>query len=129
MSDTQRCEPADPTVDGWHWLHHPRWGEWPARYTAPCHAGIWPIWQCPDSNWTTPAAHREGYRYLAPVTPASVVAALVEALAECADDLEAEIAARYAGADAYPSEARRRDRDMEPVIAARAALAAYRRQA
>ena len=76
MSD--RCEPPEELrgVDGWHWLHHPGWGEWPARYSAPCHAGVWPIWQCPDSNWTTPAAHREGWRYLAPVTPPAEVDAL-----------------------------------------------------
>lgn len=86
ITGTQRCEPPEHLrgVDGWHWLRHPGWGEWPARYSAPCHAGVWPIWQCPDSNWTTPAAHREGWRYLAPVTPPSTVAALVEAL-EAAD--------------------------------------------
>ena len=79
---SERCEPPPEWrgKDGWHWLYHPRWEEWPARYSAPCHVGIWPIWQCPDSNWTTPAAHREGYRYLAPVTPPATVAALVEAL-------------------------------------------------
>ena len=73
-----RCEPPEElrAVDGWHWLYHPRWEEWPARYSAPCHAGIWPIWQCPDSNWTTPAAHREGWRYVAPLTSPAAVAAL-----------------------------------------------------
>lgn len=80
MSD--RCEPPEELrdKDGWHWLHHPGWGEWPARYSAPCHAGIWPIWRCPDSNWTTPSAYREEWRYVAPVTPPATVAALVEAL-------------------------------------------------
>ena len=81
-----RCEPPEELrgVDGWHWLTHPKWGEWPTRYSASCHAGVWPIWQCPDSNWTTPAAHREGWRYLATVaTPAEVDALRAEASEWC----------------------------------------------
>ena len=81
-----RCEPPEELrgVDGWHWLTHPKWGEWPTRYSASCHAGVWPIWQCPDSNWTTPAAHREGWRYLATVaTPAEVDALQAEASEWC----------------------------------------------
>lgn len=46
------------------------------------------------------------------------------ALQDCADDLEAELRARYAGTqDIYPSERRRFDRDMEAVTAARQLLA------
>jgi hypothetical protein len=49
---------------------------------------------------------------------------LREALKACADDLEAEVCARYAGTqDLYPSERRRFDRDMEAVTAARQLLA------
>jgi hypothetical protein len=50
-------------------------------------------------------------------------ARLREALKECADDLEAEIAHRFCDdADRYPSAKRRRDEDMAPVLKARAAL-------
>mgnify|MGYP003337478586 CR=1 FL=1 len=45
---------------------------------------------------------------------------LANRLKECADDLEAEINARYANTqDTYPSEKRRYDRDMQKVIDAR----------
>lgn len=60
------------------------------------------------------------------VTPPATVAALVEALEECADDLEAEISSRYSAVRHYASMAADEKRDMEPVIRARAALAAYR---
>lgn len=50
-------------------------------------------------------------------------AVLATALKDCADDLEAEVEARYpAESSHHPSEARRRWRDMEPVRKARAAL-------
>ena len=125
MSDTQRCEPVDPTVDGWHWLQYKQSPICRAEWLATKQE-----WFFPEDQTHSPVESLStSWRYLAPVTPPATVAALVEALAECADDLEAEIAARYAGADAYPSEARRKDRDMAPVIAARRALAAYRRQA
>jgi hypothetical protein len=46
------------------------------------------------------------------------------ALKACADDLEGEVCARYAGTqDLYPSERRRFERDMEAVTAARQLLA------
>ena len=45
-----------------------------------------------------------------------------EALRNCADDLESELKARYAGTLDYPSMKARYDRDMEPVVEARAAL-------
>ena len=42
---------------------------------------------------------------------------LANRLKECADDLEAEINARYANTqDTYPSEKQRYDRDMQTVI-------------
>jgi len=48
---------------------------------------------------------------------------LADALKECADDLEAELKARYPIAHlAYPSQKLKYDRDMEPVLKARAAL-------
>jgi hypothetical protein len=52
-----------------------------------------------------------------------VVRELVEALTECADDLEAEITAKYNGVRHYPSMAADEWRDMRPVVAVRAALA------
>ena len=54
------------------------------------------------------------------------IVALVESLTECADDLEGELKARYPDALlTYPGERRKYDRDMAPVIAARAALAPW----
>lgn len=118
---TARCEPPEPLrgVDGWHWLEvggaqfcH-RW--WRAR-------GEW-RWATLDDRSAA------GMRHLAPVTPPAVVAALVEALEGCADDLEAEIDYRYnfPGENSpYPSENQRKRRDMVAVRNARAALAAYR---
>ena len=50
-------------------------------------------------------------------------AALRECLRECADDLEAELDARYRPHDnIHPAMERRYDRDMEPVLRARALL-------
>lgn len=49
---------------------------------------------------------------------------LRDLLTECADDLEARIDAEYPiEALAYPDNRRRRDRDLAPVLNARAALA------
>lgn len=52
-------------------------------------------------------------------------ARLREALEECADDLEAEVNDRYPPSQmaAYPDQQRKRERDMQPVVKARAALA------
>lgn len=48
---------------------------------------------------------------------------LRELLRECSDELEAEVNAHYGGTQHdYPSEKRRYDRDMDPVIRARSAL-------
>jgi hypothetical protein len=48
----------------------------------------------------------------------------IKAGRECADDLESVLRARYEGTLDYPSQAQRFERDMEPVRALRAALAA-----
>jgi hypothetical protein len=45
------------------------------------------------------------------------------ALKDCADDLESELGVRYHGTLGYPSEIRRFERDIVPVIKARAVLA------
>jgi hypothetical protein len=55
---------------------------------------------------------------------------VLEALRECADDLEAEIKGRVGSvALSYPTLKRKFDRDMEPVTKARAALSAADREA
>lgn len=56
------------------------------------------------------------------VRAVNAFAELVEALRECADDLEASVEAYYANTKQYASEQRRYERDIEPVIKARAAL-------
>lgn len=48
----------------------------------------------------------------------------IKAGRECADDLESVLRARYEGTLDYPSQRQRFERDMEPVLALRAALAA-----
>jgi hypothetical protein len=50
-------------------------------------------------------------------------ARLREALAECADDLAAELNGRYGSTLDHPSQKARWERDMAPVIAARRLLA------
>lgn len=54
--------------------------------------------------------------------------ALVGALEECADSLEAEIKATYPGRDDYPIQSRRYERDMAPVNKARALTAARQQE-
>ena len=44
---------------------------------------------------------------------------IIETLRELADDLEAEITAKYQGLTCYPVQQRRMNRDMEPVNRAR----------
>ena len=51
------------------------------------------------------------------------ISELAAALAELADDLEAEINGRYLDSNVHPALARRYDRDMQPVRNARALLA------
>ena len=48
---------------------------------------------------------------------------LLEALQECADDLEAQVEDQYKHTKDYPSMRRRYDRDIAPVIKARTAIA------
>jgi hypothetical protein len=62
-------------------------------------------------------------------TPPGVVAALVEALTECAHDLAEHIETHYGQSKDYTSMRAKYARDMEPTHKARAALAAYRGQA
>jgi len=52
-----------------------------------------------------------------------VAADMVESLEQCAADLEASVNAEYAGTLDYPSQARKHERDLEPVRKARAAIA------
>jgi hypothetical protein len=55
-----------------------------------------------------------------------VVADLIEALKECADDLAQEIEHRCGDALGYPGQRRRYGRDMAPVLRARALIDATR---
>ena len=48
---------------------------------------------------------------------------LREALKECSDELAEWVTNHYAGSTMYPTQQRRYDRDMEPVLRARALLA------
>lgn len=70
--------------------------------------------------------YRAAYRAMlaaAPTDPQADLVALVRALRECVDDLEAEIKARNSGDTLdYPTMKARFDRDMEPVTRARAVL-------
>lgn len=50
------------------------------------------------------------------------ISALEEALRECSEDLAVEIANYYKDTLDYPSQKRKYDRDMEPVLKARALL-------
>lgn len=56
------------------------------------------------------------------IVPTKTIEALAAALKECADDLESEVNARY-GSPPHPAMQRRYDRDIDPVVRARAALA------
>jgi|HubBroStandDraft_4_1064222.scaffolds.fasta_scaffold94879_3 hypothetical protein len=47
---------------------------------------------------------------------------LKDALIECANDLEASVKAEYEGTLDYPSQYRKFERDMEPVVKARRLL-------
>lgn len=71
MSETQRCEPADPTRDGWHYVQrgsdHPRSVEWVHSWG----------WVGMGANREPTVAARAGYRYLQPVPTPAEIAALV----------------------------------------------------
>jgi len=122
---TDRCEPPEGLRDkpGYHWL---RRADTEGR-TPPT---IW-TWRTPERVWRSRGIERTPddmhHHYVAPVPNHDVVAALVEALRECADDLEAEVNDRYPPSQmaAYPDQQRKRERDMQPVAEARAALARY----
>lgn len=64
---------------------------------------------------------------IALVQEAAHADALAEALSECVEDLVAEIDTRNppAWGDVYPTMCRKRERDLAPVMKARAALAAH----
>lgn len=140
MSET-RCEPPEELrgVDGWHWVCVQNGEPMVAQWFMSSREGIEPLWRNIYTQQTaTPAwAAREWeWRYISPVlTPAEVatlraerdaagaeVARLRPLLEECANDLAMEIDARYPNASQYPSEAMRKNRDMEIVDLARAAL-------
>lgn len=53
---------------------------------------------------------------------AARIAALEKCLRECAEDLAAEVEARYRDTRQYPEQERRHQRDIEPVLKARALL-------
>jgi hypothetical protein len=55
-----------------------------------------------------------------------VPAEVLDALKECADELAEWVQERYRVTLHHPSEKRRFDRDMEPVMRARAVLLRYR---
>jgi hypothetical protein len=69
------------------------------------HAGIWPLWVCPDSNWTTPAAYREGWRYVAPVATTDDVEAVraeVARMKKAASTINEEVCQTLGAALGYP---------------------------
>lgn len=77
--ETPRCEPP-PELRGHDWFHWleadaPTIGRW---YAATDFSGE--AWRINSHQRSAQGAHRAGYRYLAPVTPPAVVAALVKAL-------------------------------------------------
>jgi hypothetical protein len=120
MTDTTRCDPPEHLrgVDGWHWL---------SRQNNPDECWEWRVaifgWGRGGQSSSPLQMASYGVRYLAPVAPPDLVRKLVETLVECADDLEAEVAARYNGIRHYPTMAADEKRDMEPVAKARATLA------
>jgi len=96
MSDAQRCEPPEHREYLVALADHIDRITWRGRYY-----------------------HLGG---LAPVAPPDLVRALVEALVECSDDLEAYVNADNEHASRYPAMEERRQRDLAPVLAARAVL-------
>ena len=121
---SKRCEPPPELRDrfGTHWVVR--------RDEA--RGDLTPIlcnWEISNGagGWEWGEIHEDlGWRYLAPVTPPAVVAALVEALKKCADDLEARVMREYSVGILTPGVALRQAEDLAPVDAARAALALYR---
>jgi hypothetical protein len=57
------------------------------------------------------------------MTTAVTITDLLEVLKACADDLEALVEDHYKATKGYPSERRRYERDIAPVVKARAIIA------
>lgn len=86
MNTNERCEPPPELrgVDGWHWVQSTFGDPVIRRWLAGPHSA----WRHLSMPSTPELAYQAGYRYLAPVTPPAVVAALVEALAWYALDYD-----------------------------------------
>lgn len=131
---SERCEPPPGWREvQWHilesdrefWMGPPQPRTWQAPASWDAVNGVW--WNNFDLAAASPFdAAASGWRYLAPVTPPATVAALVEALKKCADDLEARVMREYSVGILTPGVALRQAEDLAPVDAARAALALYR---
>jgi len=85
MTDETRCEPPPELrgVDGWHWVQAPVGEPHLARWHAAERDDVEPLWTSTHHVYSgTPryVVREWGWRYIAPVTPPAVVAALVEAL-------------------------------------------------
>lgn len=122
----EKCQPPGELAnrDGWHWIRTRSGEAVPRFFRASTDNAIEPVWLHQSVTATPAWAFRHwDWCYIAPATPPDVVRELVEALTECADDLEAEITAKYNGVRHYPSMAADEWRDMRPVVAVRAALA------
>lgn len=128
MSDTQRCEPPEHLrgVDGWHWV---QWPEGPPqllrwRYVPKMEAHGWTL---NTHSTTADGATSAGWRYLAPVTPPSTVAALVEALEGLMmGSVWKDAHTFFDGTPMPPGWSTKRMPDDDALTAARAALALYR---
>jgi hypothetical protein len=122
MSDAQRCEPPEHLrgEDGWHWLSPLESGRFAEAMKWYADTQQWVAIGCNADADLVQA--RRFWTYLSPVAPPDLVRALVEALVECSDDLEAYVNADNEHASRYPAMEERRQRDLAPVLAARAAL-------
>ena len=61
-----------------------------------------------------------------PPPPLRLIDRMAEVLTECAQDLEAEVEAKYDGIMQYPASKRRYERDIEPVNKAKKILEEHR---
>jgi hypothetical protein len=78
------------------------------------------IWKHRDGTTTDHDFYLGGVPYLR--LDGRTLQAVREALRESADDLEASVKAEYGYPDIHPAMKHKFDRDMEPVVKARAAL-------
>lgn len=90
-----RCEPGPELrgVDGWHWVQAPVGEPHLARWHAAERDDVEPLWTSTHHVYSgTPryAVREWGWRYVTPVTPPAVVAALVEALEAIVADAEGD---------------------------------------